>query len=530
MTAHVLRSAGILVGIGVLWVLLVPVPVTTERIINEQPSATNGQILYTAHCAGCHGERGDGNGVAARFLYPRPRDFTAAEYRLTSTTNLVPTDDDLMNAINRGMPGSAMIPFAHLPEADRKAIVQYVRQLTVDGMVRRAVADAKVRGESPDEKELRTEIAEFFKPGEKLEVPKNLPAFNDDSVKRGQALYTNNCATCHGPTGRGDGQQDQREPNGMPTRPRDFSRGIFKGGRELEQLYYRIVLGMKGTPMPGNTALKPEEVGDIINYVHSLSTPDSQAKIEHKRTTIQVRRIAGELPADLTPVWESVKPTSIVISPLWWRDYPEPDLQVKAVHDGKSIAFRLVWNDGTRDDVIAEPDQFEDMASIQLYRGPQPEPFIGMGTMTSALDLWLWRATWDRAKADVAYLDEYPGDTDFYRESFKNAKLPDFATARAAGNPHTHADATQSASNITVGGPGSVTFRPRASQVVTATSSFRNRRWAVEFRRPLTVPPDAGISLTSGTTAAIAFAIWDGGYRDRNGQKQVSIWHDLRME
>jgi hypothetical protein len=25
----------------------------------------------------------------------------------------------------------------------------------------------------------------------------------------------------------------------------------------------------------------------------------------------------------------------------------------------------------------------------------------------------------------------------------------------------------------------------------------------------------------------IAFALWDGAARDRNGQKLVSIWHDL---
>jgi hypothetical protein len=29
---------------------------------------------------------------------------------------------------------------------------------------------------------------------------------------------------------------------------------------------------------------------------------------------------------------------------------------------------------------------------------------------------------------------------------------------------------------------------------------------------------------------SVAFALWDGAARDRNGQKLVSIWHDLTLE
>jgi hypothetical protein len=51
------------------------------------------------------------------------------------------------------------------------------------------------------------------------------------------------------------------------------------------------------------------------------------------------------------------------------------------------------------------------------------------------------------------------------------------------------------------------------------------------LRRSLSVPsPDDGIGLVAGQTAAVAFAVWDGEHRDRNGQKQVSIWQDLVLE
>src|SRR5262245_23910407 len=60
-----------------------PIPV-------RQPMS--GQDLYAAHCAACHGEKGDGNGPASRFLYPRPRDFGEAQFRLVSTSSNVPSD------------------------------------------------------------------------------------------------------------------------------------------------------------------------------------------------------------------------------------------------------------------------------------------------------------------------------------------------------------------------------------------------------------------------------------------------------
>ncbi|MBX7106435.1 MAG: c-type cytochrome [Gemmataceae bacterium] len=523
--ASAVPGAGLVSSLGLAWLLLTP---TTAPVIGQ---ATNppGKALYQTHCAACHGDLGDGNGMAARFLYPRPRDFTAAEFRLVSTTNLLPTDEDMMRAITRGMPGSAMMPFGHLPESERKAMVAYVNELTREGMIRRAVQDARGRGDTPDEKELRREVTEFLKPGERLQTPAKWPAADKASVERGLALYTTNCATCHGATGRGDGAQDQKDANGMPTRPRDFSRGIFKGGREHEQLYARIVLGMKGTPMPGNSALKPDEVGDIVNYIQSLAPADAQAKVEHKRVTITARKVYGSLPDDLTSIWSATPATPIVVSPLWWRECAEPDFRVQAIHDGKSIAIRLAWNDATRDDETTGPDQFEDMAAVQLFRGTV-EPFLGMGAEGAPPDLWLWRATWGRPKEDRGPLDEYPFDTAFYRERLKGQAVPDFATARAAGNPHTHADASQSASNLVAKGVGSVTFRPKASQVVRATSSWSNGRRTVEFRRPIRVPTDAGVSLAPTESASIAFALWDGAARDRNGQKQSSIWHDLRLE
>src|SRR5215471_14638786 len=42
----------------------------------EEAPPTAGQQLYTNYCAACHGDKGEGDGPAARYLYPKPRNFT----------------------------------------------------------------------------------------------------------------------------------------------------------------------------------------------------------------------------------------------------------------------------------------------------------------------------------------------------------------------------------------------------------------------------------------------------------------------
>src|SRR5262249_41916105 len=249
--------------------------------------------LYANYCAACHGDKGDGNGPAARFLYAKPRDFGEAKFRLVTTGNRRPSDDDLLGVVSRGMPGSAMFPFAHLGEDDRRLLVGQVRRLTLAGMVEREKPKLKP-GETVEE--LTQDLADVLQPGKPVAVPDDLPSPGPESVARGAQLYrSQGCVACHGETGKGDGVQDQRDDNGMPTRPRDFTRGIFKSGRAPKQLYVRTVLGMPGTPMPGSSNLRPEQIGDLVNFILSLSDPGAQAQVEHRRTRLVARRSPGTL-------------------------------------------------------------------------------------------------------------------------------------------------------------------------------------------------------------------------------------------
>ena len=100
-----------------------------------------GKETYLKHCAACHAANGDGEGEAAYLLYPRPRDFTRGQFRLVSTWDNVPTNEDLFRTISRGMPGSAMPSWAHLPEDIRWGLVHYVKAFSRNSLAVREAHD-----------------------------------------------------------------------------------------------------------------------------------------------------------------------------------------------------------------------------------------------------------------------------------------------------------------------------------------------------------------------------------------------------
>jgi mono/diheme cytochrome c family protein len=116
----VLSAVTILGGVGLLsWAQ--PNPEILAR----------GKVIYDSHCAVCHGSDGKGDGRAARHMNPKPRDFTTGVFQSRSGSGgQLPTDSDLMSVINRGM-GRSMPGFPSLSEDDLKALMQYVKHLSV---------------------------------------------------------------------------------------------------------------------------------------------------------------------------------------------------------------------------------------------------------------------------------------------------------------------------------------------------------------------------------------------------------------
>ena len=73
--------------------------------VGTEAQRESGKKLYLNYCSQCHGEKGDGEGYATPHLRPRPRDFTSGKFKVRTTPNgALPTHQDLVNIIRRGMP------------------------------------------------------------------------------------------------------------------------------------------------------------------------------------------------------------------------------------------------------------------------------------------------------------------------------------------------------------------------------------------------------------------------------------------
>jgi cytochrome c oxidase cbb3-type subunit 2 len=207
-----------------------------------------GRAVYTQRCIGCHGVEGDGNGAAATFLSPRPRDFTAAVFKFRNTpSGTLPTDGDLYRTVTRGVRWTAMPTWHELPEKDRLAVVAFIKTF------------------SKRWKEEKVELA----------LPPSPPPASAQIVARGRDLYVSaKCWECHGETGRGDGPSAAQLKDDLdrPIRPTDFTRGQLKGGAHVVDVFRTMTNGLDGTPMPSFAdTMTDDERWAISYFVLSLS-------------------------------------------------------------------------------------------------------------------------------------------------------------------------------------------------------------------------------------------------------------------
>jgi cytochrome c oxidase cbb3-type subunit I/II len=225
------------------------VAASVMRLPNTAEQVGRGKLVYDRRCVGCHGAKGDGNGPAATFLDPRPRNFTIGSFKFRTTpSGSLPTDGDLYRTLARGVRWTAMPTWHELPEKDRIAVIAYIKTFS-----------SRWKEEKPE-------------PPIVIGEP---PAPTPELLARGKELYTKaKCFQCHGDGGKGDGPSaaELRDDLKFPIRPADFTKGQFKGGGEVSDIYRTMTTGLDGTPMPSFAdSMKDDERWAISYYVLSFS-------------------------------------------------------------------------------------------------------------------------------------------------------------------------------------------------------------------------------------------------------------------
>lgn len=145
-----------------------------------------GRKIYNYRCYYCHGYSGDAKTLAARFMAPKPRDFTSANAKLL-------TRDQMLSALTHGRDGTAMTSFTKfLSRHEMALVIDFIRDEFIEWQ-RQNTKYHTVDNGWPEHQKYA--VAFEFATGE---TPLDTdPQSLTNNQRRGLSLYLTSCITCH---------------------------------------------------------------------------------------------------------------------------------------------------------------------------------------------------------------------------------------------------------------------------------------------------------------------------------------------
>jgi len=277
-----MRSWGISFGLAVVAILF---PIWEECVMCQE-GGVDGAALFDTVCANCHGKTGDGQGKAARYVFPRPRNLRHDSFRLVSTLSKKPSGEDIYRAIEVGIPGTSMKSWKDLGKEKIGALVDHVIRIRREGATERIEEELRQEGGIDSQgtaKIIEDYVSKALDAGPRWSGMGSPPELRT-SVQRGKKVYLEQkCASCHGLAGRGSKGMDLVDQNGQPTWATDLVQGEFHGGREPQDIAARVYLGMPGSAMPSSSNLGAEDLSALVAYCLSISVTPRNNLTNHQR-------------------------------------------------------------------------------------------------------------------------------------------------------------------------------------------------------------------------------------------------------
>jgi len=345
---------------------------TSQREATPEDLAA-GKTLYADHCAQCHGENGDGQGVAADLLNPRPRDLTRGVYKIRLTPQgELPTDEDLIRIVSLGMPGTSMPAWlGPLSDLQIRQLVAHIKTFSADFADYPAAQQFALEGK---------------------------PDPSPESLERGAKVYEQaECAKCHGAGGRGNGPSAAKLEDewGFPIYPADLTRPwTLRGGGSVEDIYRTLATGVNGTPMPSfSDAWNSEDLWHPANYVHSIGRDPLWGEIIRGAKVDSIPEDPDAPAWQRAPMLDIRLAGQIIQEPRLFNPSVQ-SLSVQALFDEKELALLLTWND--RFENNGQDEKPTDRVAVLFPAQALEEgkkPYFLSGDRQRPVDLWQWSAS-----------------------------------------------------------------------------------------------------------------------------------------
>jgi mono/diheme cytochrome c family protein len=521
--------------LAVLIVALWAAPAGSVRVaaqdVGTEAQRASGKNLYVKYCSQCHGEKGDGEGYAAPHLRPRPRNFTTGKFKVRTTpTGALPTHQDLVNIIRRGMPYTSMPAWPNLADQEVSDLAHFITTF------------------SPD-----------FSNPENAPKPVPIPSApkaTRESVELGKKLFEENgCIKCHGTLGRGDGPSAPTlvDDWGHPIRPADVAQSwTFRGGSSREDIFRSMSTGLNGTPMPSFLdALTPEQRWAITDFIVSLSGSNGPGYsnlvvAKHVQDSIDPAKGAASFasaPVARFPIVGQIMEPGRSFHP------PATNLSVQAIYDADSIAFLVRWHDmsaqktGKNGPSLSVPAEEEEEPAAAAPSGesggskgsvfgdaevaptPAGQPQTPPGGAQPGADPFAEPETAAAVQASEfsdAVAIQIPS------QALTGARKPYFIFGDAQNSVDLWFYDLARPDPLQFTGRGSGDIAPNATGDLTGAASYDQGEWSVIFKRPRRAT--SGAAFSPGEFLPIAFSVWDGFSRERGNRRGLSLWYSVYVE
>jgi mono/diheme cytochrome c family protein len=496
-----------------------------------------GRQVYIKRCLFCHGRFGMGDGVAARYLDPRPRDFTLGMFKFRSTgSGGMPTDADLFRTVSRGIPGTAMPAWGEgdftLSEIERWQVIYFVKSMVID--FQNEDLDPYVEGR-------QVPIGTPPPP-----TPERLAHGRDLFMKSGEA----GCFECHGKNGRGNGGAagNHTDDWGDFILPQNLTKPWrFKNGSRVRDIFRTLTLGLNGTPMPSFIDAMPNDQDrwDVALFVHSLQKPYSP-----DNSVIEAVKIDGALPQTPDdPAWAAaaaidiVTGGQVVLGPRWQNNSVDV-VAAQALYNNEEVAFRFVWDDRfenlEKEETAFDPNSpaasaetIEDEVVTSNDRAYEWDEIEALG------DLWQGKDTY--LPVDAARIRATIGNLPDQLAIHFPVKLPLPGKSEKPyifkGDPKHQVNAWQWIAgsdrvlDSNAKGPAS-SYKLQDGDGITpvASSAFNDGQWQLVLRRKLTGDDRVDTPFVPGQLIPFTTRVWDGSAGEAGRQSAISASYFVMLK